>query len=72
MNDELKKEVGSLQDAMSTQAEKNPLPKGFVTVTKIINAGKPSVTIVNTNNGKEYECPLYAYSAVRTALNELV
>lgn len=69
MNDELKKEVGSLQDAMSTQAEKNPLPKGFVTVTK---TGKPSVTIVNTNNGKEYECPLYAYSAVRTALNELV
>lgn len=69
MNKELKKEVGSLQDAMSTQAEKNPLPKGFMTVAK---KGSPMFTIVNTNNGKEHECPLYAYSAVRTALNELV
>ena len=69
MNKQLKKEVGSIQDAMSTAAEKNPLPKGFVTVKK---TNTPSITIVNTNNGKEYQCPLYAYSAVRTALNELL
>jgi hypothetical protein len=69
MNKELKKEVEGLQGAITAQAEKNPLPKGFKAMSK---KGQPQVTIVNTNNGKEFDCPLYAYSGVRQALNSLL
>jgi len=69
MNNKLKEEVESMQGSIIATAEKNPLPEGFMTVAK---RGLNKATIINTFNGKEYDCPLYAYSEVREALINLL
>jgi hypothetical protein len=69
MNKQLKEEISIVQGGMFEQAEKTPLPEGFMAIAK---RDCPQVTIMNTKNGKIYDCPLFAYKEVRKALTKLL
>lgn len=68
LNKQLQEEVDGLQGAIVGEAEKHDLPERFH-VAAVIN--KPQMVITDTETNKSTVVPLYAYSTVRDALNNL-
>lgn len=60
-------EVMGVRGLIAETAEKNPIPDRF---TARPGTG-PRMIIADTETGRETEVSLYAYGAVRSALNEL-
>lgn len=68
MNPVLKEEVSELRGGMYNQAEKNELPKRFISIP---SENTPSIIITDTETDRETTVSLFAYGGVRKALNDL-
>jgi len=62
-------EIQDLQNAISEQAVRHPLPKQFI---HIDHPKGNCIYIINTDNNKLILVPLYAYGEVREALHALL
>ena len=67
-NRSLQMQMGSLRGCLVDTANKLPLPSRF-TVDKCNDT--PDMSITDTISGKVAIVPIYAYGAVRRALNDL-
>jgi hypothetical protein len=68
LNSTLRKQVKGLRSSMREVAEQNTIPDRFA-VAPVANG--PYMLITDTLTSKQVQVPIFAYSEVRKALNEL-